>query len=183
MQVNPFARGLGGDQDLDGAVFELLLGVQARTRLITPARLHTAVNTTNAETPVLQALHEVVECILELCKEQQTLLGVVKEALLPQEAPQASELCLCPSCLNGLGLGSEALQAVDLFAPLRFITPQGDSLQDSLQTLAFVLLHLLDLLRVGQIGWRQSRQLAGALHLLGEPSGPVVQGMPQGLGT
>src|SRR5262249_11364256 len=66
LQVNPLAGGLSGDQDLDGTVFELLLGMQTRARLIARARLHAAVNTTNAETPLLQALHEVVERILEL---------------------------------------------------------------------------------------------------------------------
>src|SRR5712691_4495431 len=115
LQVNSLTRRLGRNQDLDGAVLELLFGVQARAGCIARARLHATMNTTNAETPVLQALHEVVERILELRKEQQPLLGIVKEALLSQQALQARQFCLRPSRFNVLRLGSEALQAVDLF--------------------------------------------------------------------
>ena len=87
LKVDPLARGLGGDQDLDLAFAELLLGVEARARLVARARLHAAVDAADAEAPGLEAIHEVVQRVLELGEEEQALVRVVEEALLLEQRP------------------------------------------------------------------------------------------------
>ena len=82
LKVDALAGGLGRDQNLDRALAELLLGVQARARLVARARLHAAVDAADAETPGLQSVHEIVERVLELGEEEQALLGMIEEALL-----------------------------------------------------------------------------------------------------
>ena len=52
LEVDALARGLGGDEDLDRALAELLLGVEARARLVARADLHAAVDAADAEAPV-----------------------------------------------------------------------------------------------------------------------------------
>ena len=52
LQVDALAGRLGGNQDLDAAVLELLLGVQPRARFVAGARSHAAVDAADAEAPV-----------------------------------------------------------------------------------------------------------------------------------
>ena len=87
LEVDALAGGLGGDQDLDLAFAELLLGVEAGARLVARARLHAAVDAADAEAPGLQATHEVVQRVLELGEEEQALVRVVEEALLLEQRP------------------------------------------------------------------------------------------------
>ena len=51
LEVDPLPRSLGGDQDLDLAVTELLLGVEAGARLVARAPLHTAMDAADTESP------------------------------------------------------------------------------------------------------------------------------------
>ncbi len=53
LKVDAFAGGLGGDQDLDRAFAELLLGMQARARLVARARFHAAVDAADLKAPRL----------------------------------------------------------------------------------------------------------------------------------
>ena len=87
LKVDAFAGGLGGDQNLDRAFAELLLGVQARARLVARARLHAAVDAADAEAPGLQSVDEIVQRVLELGEEKQALIGMVEEALASEAAP------------------------------------------------------------------------------------------------
>ena len=82
LKVDAFAGGLGGDQDLDRAFAELLLGVKARARLVARARFHAAVDAADPEAPGLQAAHEIVQRVLELGEEKQPLVWVIEEALV-----------------------------------------------------------------------------------------------------
>ena len=60
LQVDAFARRLGCNEDLDVAFTELPLGVEPGSRLIAGARLHAAMDATDAEAPSLQLFHQVV---------------------------------------------------------------------------------------------------------------------------
>src|SRR5205823_8661727 len=51
LEVDALARGLGGDQDLDGVFSELLLGVQAGARLVAGPCLHVTVDAADTEAP------------------------------------------------------------------------------------------------------------------------------------
>src|SRR3972149_1567906 len=75
LEVDALARGFGGDEDLDVALAELLLGVEARPRFVARARLHTAVDATDTEAPRLQPSHEIVQRVLELGEEKKPLVG------------------------------------------------------------------------------------------------------------
>ena len=86
----PFAGRLGGDQDLDLAFAELLLGVQARARFVARARFHAAVDGADAEAPGPQAVDEIVERVLELREEQEPLVGIVEEPLVAGAGPGAA---------------------------------------------------------------------------------------------
>jgi hypothetical protein len=81
LQVDPFASHLGGHQDLNGAVSELLLGEQPRPRLISEAWPHAAMDGADTEAPGLQTIDEIVERVLEFGEEQQPLFGIVEETL------------------------------------------------------------------------------------------------------
>ena len=89
LEVDAFAGGLGGDKDLDDAVLELLLGVDARPRLIAGAGVHPTVDATDLEAPFLEAAEQVVERVLELGEDEQALGSVVEKALFFQEAFEA----------------------------------------------------------------------------------------------
>jgi hypothetical protein len=79
LKVDPLARSLGGDQNLNLAFAELPLGVEAGARLVTRARFHAAVDAADAETPSLEATHEVVKGVLELREDDELR---IEEALL-----------------------------------------------------------------------------------------------------
>ena len=110
LEVDALARRLGGDQDLDLAFPELLLGVEARARLVARARLHAAVDAADAEAPRLQPIHQIVQRVLELGEEEQALVRVVEEAFLLEQVLELRELGLGAGVLDGLGLGREAPQ-------------------------------------------------------------------------
>src|SRR5439155_13556985 len=57
LKVDALTRRLGGDQNLDLAFAELLLGMEARPGFVARARLHAAVDVADAEAPGLQPTH------------------------------------------------------------------------------------------------------------------------------
>ena len=102
LEVDALARRLGGHQNLNLAFAELLLGVEPRARLVTRARPHAAVDAADAETPGLEALHEVVECVLELGEKQQALVCVVEEALLLEQGLESRSFASVPASSTAL---------------------------------------------------------------------------------
>ena len=129
LEVDALARGLGGDQNLDLAFAELLLGVEARARLVARARLHAAVDAADAEAPGLEATHEVVERVLELGEEEQALVRVVEEAFLLEQRLELRELGLGARVLDRLGLDGQASQLLDLLAHLVGAPRERDRLE------------------------------------------------------
>ena len=90
LQVDPFAGGLRGDQNL-GRLLELPLGVDARAGRVAVADLHAAVDLRERQPPFAQLAEratvaavagQVVERVLVLGEDQQPHLGVGEDALL-----------------------------------------------------------------------------------------------------
>ena len=72
----------------------LAAGIVRMARLIARARLHAAVDGTDAEAPGRQSVDEVVQRVFELSKEKQALVRVIEEALLLEQRLQFRELRL-----------------------------------------------------------------------------------------
>ena len=114
LEVDALARRLGGHQDLDAAVPELLLGVEPGAGFIPGAGLHPAVDAPHREAPALEPVHEVVQGVLELGEDEEALRRVVEEAFLVEQGLEAGELRLGPGILRRLGLlgeGAEVLRS------------------------------------------------------------------------
>ena len=104
LEIDPFASGFRRHQDLDFAVPKLLLSVEARTRLVPRARPHAAVDGAYAKAPGLQPLYQVIESVPEFCKDEQPLVRIVEEPLLPHDFVKAGELGLLAGCFDTGGL-------------------------------------------------------------------------------
>ena len=183
LEVDALARGLGGDQDLDLAFAELLLGVKARARLVARARLHAAVDAADAEAPGLQPIHEVVQRVLELGEEEQALVRVVEEAFLLEQLLELRELRLGARILDRLGLDGQASQLLDLLAHLIGASRERDRLEHRLQPLALALLHLLQLFRIGKIRRRLAGEILRTLETLFQAPGAVLERTAHGVGA
>ena len=175
LEVDALARGLGGDQDLDLAFAELLLGVEAGARLVARARLHAAVDAADTEAPGLEARHEVVQRVLELGEEEQALVRVVEEALLLEQRLEFRELGLRARILDGLGLDRQASQLLDFLAHVVGAPCERDRLEQRFEPLALALLHLLQLFRIGKIRRRLAGQILRALEPLFEATRAVLE--------
>ena len=97
LEVDAFAGGFGGDQDL-AVLAELALGIDAGAGRVAVADLHAAVDLRDAETPLAQLAErpaifavasEVVERVLVLGEDEQLHLRIVEDALLGDE-PRAA---------------------------------------------------------------------------------------------
>ena len=159
LEVDPLARGLGGDQNLNLAFAELLLGVEASARLVTRARLHAAVNAANAETPGLETGHKVVQRVLELREEEQALVRVIEESLLLEQSFEFRELGLRARVFDRLGLDCQSSQLLDFLANEVGAPRECDRFEQRRQPVALALLHFLQLFRIREI----RRRLAGEI--------------------
>ena len=106
MKVDTFTGSLGGNQNLDLALAELLLGIQSRARLIARAGLHAAVDAAHAESPGFQSVQEIVQRVLELGEEEQALILMIEETLFLKQVLELREFRLGAGSFNRLGLGS-----------------------------------------------------------------------------
>jgi acetyl esterase/lipase len=100
LKVDAFAGSLRGDQNLDLAFAELLLGVQARAWLVTGARLHSAVDAADTKAPRFQSADKIVQRVFELGEEKQALVRPIEEALLVKKVLQLRQLRLGPRFLD-----------------------------------------------------------------------------------
>ncbi|TKS61876.1 MAG: hypothetical protein EWM72_00001 [Nitrospira sp.] len=110
LEIDPLAGRLGRGKNLDGAVSELLFRVQARTHLVAGARLHAPMDDAHAKAPALEASDEVVERVLEFREDQQSLVGIVKEALLLEYIFEPGELGFDTLILHRLRLYGERFE-------------------------------------------------------------------------
>ena len=108
---------------------------------------------------------------------------MVEESLFLHDLPEMSELGFAARALDRLRLLGEIPQLAHLLPDLPGVFRQRDRLQQSLQTLAFGFLELVQLVPVGKVRWGGSRQLLGALETLFQPPGPVLQRAPHGIGA
>jgi len=161
LQIDAFACGLGGDEHLNGALAELLLGVQPRAGLVARAWLHAAVDRADAKAPLLEPLDQVVEGVLKLRKEQQPLIRTVEETLLVQQRLELGQLRLRARGLDGLGILDQPPQFLHLAPDLLGVGGEGGGFQQLFQPLPLALLHLLQLIGLGELrGQRRGRSRA-----------------------
>src|SRR5262249_6253268 len=69
LEVDPFPLRLGGHQDLNGAVSELLFGEQPRAWVVAGVWPHAAMDGADAEAPGLETVYQIVKRVLEFGKE------------------------------------------------------------------------------------------------------------------
>ena len=165
------------------ALAELLLGVQARARLVARAGLHAAVDAADAEAPGLQSVDKVVQRVLELGEEEQALVGMIEEALLLKQLLELRELGLRARFFDRLGLGGKASQFLNLLPHLVGAARERDRLEHRLQPFALALLHLLQFFRIGEIRRRLAGEILRALETLFQPPGAVLKRTAHGVGA
>ena len=124
LEVDPFARGLGGDEHL-GGLAEIPLRVDAASWRITIADLHPTVDLGDGEAPlpqlavraaILAVADEEVERVLMLGEEQKLFRRVGEEALVFEDALELDELRLDFPFFENAGLVDEFGQAGDFGA-------------------------------------------------------------------
>ena len=147
LEIDALAGGLSGHQHLDVAIAELLLGVEACPLLVAGTGAHPAVNLARAQPPRLQALHQVVERILELGEDEQALGWIAKEALAFQEFVELSQFRFLTSRLHALRLIGQPLEVGNLRIDLAGVACQRHRRDQVLDPLALLFLHLLQLIR------------------------------------
>jgi hypothetical protein len=183
LEVDALSGRFGRYEDLDGPFTELLLGKQAGPGLVSGPGLHAAVDEAHPEPPAAQLLDQVVKRVLELGEDEETLLGAVKEPLAVEQVAQLGEFRLSPGFLHRASPTDEGLQFRDLLPHLLGVLRQGDRGHDFLQMLALGILHLFELLGLGDLRRSQSGQFLGALQPVGQPAGAVLQRPAQGVGA
>ena len=151
LEVDPLARRLRGHQDLDRALAEALLGVEPRTGLVARAGLHPAVDGPDREAPVPEPADEMVEGVAELREDEQALVGPVEEALVAEQVLKPRELRFRPGRLDGSGLPRKVPELGGLLPDLPGVGGQGHRFEHPFEALALALLHLLDLVRAGEV--------------------------------
>ena len=183
LEVDAFAGGLGGDQNLDLAFAELLFGVEPGARLVAAARPHAAVDAADAETPVPQPLQQVVEGVLELGEEEEPLFGIFEEAFLPHQLFEASKFRFRPGVFDSRGVRGEPPQVGDLRADLFGIPGEGDRVEEALQALPFGVFHLLEFFEIGKGRGSVERLLPGERQSLLQAFGAVLERPPHRVGA
>ena len=181
LEVDAFAGRLGGDEHLNRALPELLLGVQPGAGVVARADVHAAVNGADREAPLAQLLHEVVERVLELGEDEQPLLRVVEEALLLQQVVELGELRLAVRILDR-GWPARRVPSVRRFPPCTCsgFRASADGRDHVFQPFALGVLHLVQFVHVGQVGRRVPGNL---LRLLQHLSRGAWRGSPASAGA
>ena len=108
---------------------------------------------------ILKMLHQVVERVLELGENQQSLVGAFKEAFLPHDLAKMSEFRLVVRALNCLRLFGQIQEFSDFFTYMLGIAGQSDRLQHPLQALALGILEFLEIFQVGKVRRRHLHQI------------------------
>ena len=183
LEVDPLARRLRGHQDLDRALAELLLGVEPRAGLVARAGLHPAVDGPDREAPVPEPADEMVEGVAELREDEQALAGPVEEALVAEQVLKPCELRFRPGGLDRPGLPREVPELGDLLPYLPGVCGQGHRFEHPFEALALALLHLLDLVRAGEVRRRGAGQGLGLLQPFFEAPRAVFEASPQRMGA
>ena len=93
------------------------------------------------------------------------------------------ELRLCARFLDRLGLGGKAAQFLNLLAHLIGAAGKRDRLEHRLQPFALAFLHLLQLVRIGQIRRRLAGEILRAFQTLFQPPGAVLKRTAHGVGA
>src|SRR2546426_474706 len=73
MQVNPLSCGFSRYENLSGPVPELLLRVEAGSRLLPFADLHPAVDEADSEPPIAELTDKILESLAEFGEDQKPL--------------------------------------------------------------------------------------------------------------
>ena len=174
LQVDPLAGGLGRREDLDRALAELLLGVEPRARLVPRTRLHAAVNARDLEAPRFELLDEVVEGVPELGEEDQPLIRPVEEPLAAQEVFELRELCLDACPFDVLCPDGQDPKLGDLLAYHLRVPGQGDRIEQPFQPFAVTVLHLFEVVQIGQHRRGGLREVLGLLEGALQTVGPCA---------
>jgi hypothetical protein len=182
LQVDAFARGLGGNQHLDVAVLETLLGIEPTPRDIARADVHRAVDRSGLQSPGGQLRQDVIERVFEFGEDEQPLVPVGEEPFGFEQAVKLGELDLADIFLDGLGQAGKALQLGNFFPNLLGVAGQGDRLKDALPAFPIGLLHFLELVFRRDFGWRLAGDVARLLEKFSESVDPIFERPVQRVG-
>ena len=100
----------------------------------------------------------MIEGAPELREDEQALVGPVEEALVAEQGLEPRKLRFRPGRLDGLGLLREVPELGDLLPYLFGVPGQGHGFEHPFEALALAFLHLLDLVRAGEIRRRGASQ-------------------------
>ncbi len=119
-------------------------------------------NEPNEESPLFQAHYQVVERVLELGKNQKSLLRVIEEALFLEQLLELAQFgfrsdALRCGCFNGFSLVCQLLEQGDFLMHLLRVLRQSHGFQHFLQALALVVFHFFQLFRGREVRRRQTR--------------------------
>ena len=180
LEVDALAGRLGGHQDLDVPLTELLLHEEPGPRMVPGPRLHSAMDLPRAESPELEAVQDVVQGVPELGEDQQALFGIVEEPLLVEDGVELVELRLAGGILDCPGPLGQMFKL--FYFPPDFVDIPGQRhrVQQLLQALPVGVIHLL---QVGEIGRSLAGQVLGLLEPGIQPAHPVFQGADHGVGA
>ncbi len=103
LQIDAFARRLGGCRNLDGVLAELLLSVESPSRFIACAGQHAA----DEAAPALQPFHELGE-------GQQVLLRPVEESRALHDLPKTASCAMLPELSTTLASSANSRRSQSL---------------------------------------------------------------------
>ena len=179
LQVDAFASSLGGDEHLDVAILELLLGKEPSSGDVAGADIHRAMDRPGLQSPGGQFRQDIIEGVLELGEDQQPLIRIGTE---PFAFEEAVELDLADGFLDGLRQAGKALQLGDFLAHLLGVAGQGDGFKDALPPFPIRLLHFLKLVFRGDFGGCLAGDIPSLLQEFGEAVDPIFERPPQRVG-
>ena len=155
LQIDSLAGGFRRDQHLR-ALAKLTFRIDARTRRISIADSHTAMNLRDTQapldelakgTPILSISRQKIERVLVLRKNEQLHLWVVEDALLVEQGVQLVELGMDVPSFDLLGVFSELCQFGDFFAENRWVIRQNLIFELRDYRLLFFFIHVVEIVR------------------------------------
>ena len=117
----------------------------------------------------------MVQGVPELGEDEQPLLGVVEEPLLTEDGVQFVELGFVAGLFDLLGPRCQRFKLCDFPSDFIGVAGQGDRVQQPLQALPVGVIHLLQVLRVGEVRGSLASQVLGLLESGIQPVHPVLQ--------
>ncbi len=106
---------------------------------------------------------------------------MVEEAFLLKQLLELRELRLDAGFLDRLGLRGEAAEFLNLLPHLISAARKRDRFEHRLQPLAFALLHLLQLFRIGEVRGRMAGDILSALEAFFQPAGAILKRTAHGM--